>query len=73
MENFSIIFSILVVVPTTSPSAAKLIIMQFLEMIKNPLVPFNVNQYVQRSMMAGNASPRADRLSAPKRDMNKSI
>lgn len=36
-------------------------------------MPFKENQYVQRSMVAGKASPRAERLSAPKRDMNKSI
>lgn len=56
-----------------SPNPANPIIKQFLVIIRKPLTPFNENQYVQRSIIAGKANPSAERLSAPKRDMNKSM
>lgn len=60
----------LVYVPIASPNTAKITNNIFLNTIHLNLKPFLVYQYVDMSIIAGIASPKADRHSAPNNDIN---
>lgn len=61
---------ILVKVPTINPKRANTMSSEFLTTIKLNLNPSNEYQFVAVSIIAGKASPSADKHKAPKRDMN---
>lgn len=71
--NFSMIFSMLVAVPTTRPTMANTVIAMFLVCTRTFRLPRNTGCCTHESIMAGKAMPLKEMQNAPTNEINRSI